>query len=69
MKENLNVIVVDWKDGALMPNYLNAASNTQVVAAKVALFIRDNQIDPKRVHCIGRKHIIKITKQTKYYLY
>ena len=37
-----------------MPNYLNAASNTRIVAVKVAEFIVLNKIDPKKIHCIGK---------------
>ena len=36
-----------------MPNYLNAAANTQIVGSKVGLFMLTNKLDPKKVHCIG----------------
>jgi hypothetical protein len=37
-----------------MPNYLNAASNTKVVASKVGEFIRLNNLNPQNLHCIGK---------------
>lgn len=45
--------MVDWKEGASMPNYLNAAANTQIVGSKIGLFMLTNKLDPKKVHCIG----------------
>jgi hypothetical protein len=47
-----------------MPNYLNAASNTQVVASKVVEFIRLNNLNPQILHCIG-----KIILKNKIFLY
>ena len=52
-QENVNIIVIDWKEGALMPNYLAAAANTKIVGVKIANFILKNRLDPKKIHCIG----------------
>lgn len=51
--EDLNVIVVEWADGARPPNYFAAAGNTRIVAEKTAKFITENQISNSKVHCIG----------------
>lgn len=50
---DLNVIVVEWSEGAQPPNYFSAASNTRKVAEKIANFIDKNAIDGSKVHCIG----------------
>lgn len=56
---NVNVIMVDWKDGAWAPTdidliwYSRAASNIKKVSAGIVEFIRSNEIDPTRVTCIG----------------
>ncbi|GAB6025976.1 hypothetical protein CHUAL_011945 [Chamberlinius hualienensis] len=43
--ENVNVICVNWEEGAALPNYVQAAANTRVVGKQVAKFIRTlNQI-------------------------
>ena len=46
--------MIDWKEGALMPNYLAAAANTKIVGLKIAQFILKNRLNPKKIHCIGR---------------
>lgn len=53
IKKNLNVINVDWKEGAKGPNYFTAVENVEVVGKKVGQFIKDAKIDPSKVHCIG----------------
>ncbi|KAI1290044.1 Pancreatic triacylglycerol lipase [Halotydeus destructor] len=35
-----NVVVVDWANGAVLPNYVQAAANTRLVGMQLALFIR-----------------------------
>ena len=52
-KEDVNVFVVDWKEGAASPNYLAAFSNVKVTGPKIADFIQQAGIDPGKVHCIG----------------
>lgn len=36
---NANVIVVDWSRGAVLPNYVQAAANTQLVGKQLALMM------------------------------
>ncbi len=50
---DVNVFVVDWKEGAAAPNYLGAASNVKVTGPKMAEFIQQAGISPSKVHCIG----------------
>ncbi|RNA11919.1 pancreatic triacylglycerol lipase, partial [Brachionus plicatilis] len=52
-KYDVNVIAIDWSEGAAAPNYLAAKDNTRIVGHKISQFLRNNQIDPKKVHCIG----------------
>lgn len=49
----MNVIVVDWENGAAMPNYNKASLNIRVVGIELGSFIHKNNIDPKKIHCIG----------------
>lgn len=53
LKYDVNVIAIDWSEGAAAPNYLSATENTKIVGKKIAQFIRNNEIDPKKIHCIG----------------
>lgn len=55
---NVNVIMVDWKEGAdadvsLDLHYQEAVKNIRVVGKVVAEFIVSNQIDPQTVTCVG----------------
>lgn len=50
---DVNVIMVNWKQGAQAPDYFSAASNTRQVGEKIAKFITDSRITTSRVHCIG----------------
>ena len=59
-QENVNVIVIDWKEGAAAPNYFAAASNVKICGSKIASFIVNNQLNPKLIHCIG--HSLGIQK-------
>jgi hypothetical protein len=45
--------MVDWKQGALSPNYFQAAPNTRIVGARTAEFLQNTGIDYKKIHCIG----------------
>ncbi|XP_015786678.1 pancreatic triacylglycerol lipase [Tetranychus urticae] len=38
--DDVNVIVVDWGNGAALPNYVQAAANTQLVGKQIALLIK-----------------------------
>lgn len=38
--EDVNVIVVDWEKGAMLPNYVQAAGNTRSVGHKIACLIK-----------------------------
>ena len=39
MQGDVNVICVDWENGANLPNYVRAAVNTRLVGRQVALLI------------------------------
>jgi len=51
-KENVNVIIIDWRGGSL-PMYSQAAANTRLVGLEVARLVKTLKIDPKKVHIIG----------------
>ncbi|RNA40557.1 pancreatic lipase-related 2-like [Brachionus plicatilis] len=53
VEKYLNVINVDWKDGAKGPNYFTAVENVEIAGNKVGSFIKEAKIDPSKVHCIG----------------
>ena len=40
LQEDVNVIVVDWEKGSALPNYVQAAANTQLVGKQLAALIR-----------------------------
>jgi len=52
-KEDVNVFMVDWKDGAIGPMYLTAATNVRVVGPRVVEFLIKAGIDASKTHCIG----------------
>jgi hypothetical protein len=52
-KSDLNVILVDWKDGAAAPDYPKARDNVRVAGKKVNDFFRATRIDPKTIYCVG----------------
>lgn len=45
--------MVDWGQGAAMPDYPKAASNVVYSGLKIASFILNSKISPLNVHCIG----------------
>ncbi len=49
----MNAVFVDWSLAAAGPNYFQAVANVKPVASDIASFIRDQNIDPMNVHCIG----------------
>ena len=50
---DVNVIMVDWREGSHMPDYLAASKNTKVTGRAIGNFVTDANIDPSKVHCIG----------------
>ncbi|RNA22544.1 pancreatic triacylglycerol lipase [Brachionus plicatilis] len=50
---DVNVIVVEWGEGARPPNYFSAAANTKKVGEKMADFINEAGLDGSKIHCIG----------------
>ena len=57
IKDDVNVIVVDWGNGAALPNYVQAAANTQLVGKQIALLIKwiifEKSLTAKDFHLIG----------------
>ncbi len=57
MQEDVNIITVDWSDGADELNYMKSVQNIRVVGREVANLIKlmQNQVgmEPARVHLIG----------------
>ncbi|CAG2120781.1 unnamed protein product, partial [Medioppia subpectinata] len=55
--EDMNLIVVDWENGAQLPNYVQAAANTQLIGKQIALLIRminfNKGLAPEDYHLIG----------------
>ena len=47
----MNVVAVDWRDGAGVLDYPQAASNTQLVGRQIAIFVSANQLSS--VHLSG----------------
>ena len=52
-QENINLFMVDWGQGAALPDYPKAASNVVFTGLKIASFILNSNISPLNVHCIG----------------
>ena len=52
-KENYCVIAVDWEKGAREANFITAVANADIAGYHLADFVQNNQLDPKRLHCIG----------------
>lgn len=55
--EDCLVMCVDWENGATLPNYVRAATNTQLVGRQIAIVLKDladhNQLELSKVHIIG----------------
>lgn len=53
----MNVIVIDWRRGAMTLNYLQAAANTRLVGAIAAVMVdklnHTYNIQPSMIHIIG----------------
>lgn len=50
---DVNVFIVDWKWGAIPPNYFSAAENIKTVGRGVGEFILKYSINTSSVHCVG----------------
>ncbi|KAH9523420.1 hypothetical protein Btru_039985 [Bulinus truncatus] len=76
--EDMNVVVVDWREGAKAPFYMQAAANTRTVGSMVGRLIQDmnsfTNSDLGRFHLIGHslgahimgfagKEIFRLTNQ------
>ena len=61
-KEDVNVIVVDWKDGCSLPNYIVAVENVKICGFNISLFASKNKMISKLIHCIGNSlgYIVEI---------
>ena len=58
-REDCNVVLVDWSEGAKGPNYLQAAGNTRLVGAQTAELIRFMiSSSPGSVGSIDRFYIV-----------
>ncbi len=53
IKEDVNLLMVDWSKKASVFFYSNAVKNAREIGYNVAEFIKFSQIDPLRTHCIG----------------
>ena len=51
--ENYCVVAVDWERGAREVNFITAVANSDIAGEHLATFLQNNNIDPKRLHCIG----------------
>jgi pancreatic triacylglycerol lipase len=47
------VFAVDWGSAAAGLDYVTAAANAKTTGEKLAVFIKDINLDPLNVHCIG----------------
>lgn len=55
--EEVNVICVDWANGATLPNYVKASANTRLVGKQLALLLRGlvekNGLSLRNTHIVG----------------
>jgi pimeloyl-ACP methyl ester carboxylesterase len=51
--QNINVIAVDWQEGAKGPNYIAAKDNAIKTGKRLNAFIKECKIPPKKIYCIG----------------
>ncbi|KAI4462145.1 lipase [Holotrichia oblita] len=55
--EDVNVICVDWANGAILPNYVKASANTRLVGKQLSIFLKgliDNiRLSVRKMHLIG----------------
>ena len=53
IQEDVNIIAVDWQQGAIGPDYLTAVHNVSPCGLKISIFSLKNKINPELSHCIG----------------
>lgn len=56
LKENANIVLVDWHKGAAGPSYVSAAANTQLVGRQLALLLMEMiefGMNITKIHIIG----------------
>ncbi|XP_045475370.1 uncharacterized protein LOC123681176 [Harmonia axyridis] len=55
--EEINVICVDWENGATLPNYVKATANTRLVGKQLAMLlqglVKHNGLSLRNTHLIG----------------
>lgn len=55
--DEINVICVDWENGATLPNYVKASANTRLVGKQLALLLKGlldiNKISLRTTHLVG----------------
>lgn len=53
----MNVICVDWANGAILPNYVKASANTRLVGKQLAIFLKgligNIGLSVRKMHLIG----------------
>ncbi|KAL3267943.1 hypothetical protein HHI36_007080 [Cryptolaemus montrouzieri] len=57
IEEEINVICVDWENGAILPNYVKATANTRLVGKQLAMLlqglVKHNGLSLRNTHLIG----------------
>jgi hypothetical protein len=57
LQEEVNVICVDWENGAILPNYVKATANTRLVGKQLAMLLKglvdNNGLSLRNTHLIG----------------
>lgn len=56
LKDDINVIFIDWEKGAAGPSYALAAANTQLIGRQLALLLMDMitlSTKPESIHIVG----------------
>lgn len=57
LQEEMNIICVDWANGAELPNYVKAATNTRLVGKQLAILLNGlidyAGLSPRTMHLIG----------------
>lgn len=56
-QEEVNIICVDWTNGAALPNYVKASANTRLVGKQLSILLRGlverNGLLLRNTHLIG----------------
>lgn len=57
LQEEVNIICVDWTNGAALPNYVKASANTRLVGKQLSILLRGlverNSLSLRNTHLIG----------------